>query len=109
MSTQTQITELTMRTLLYAVPISHAQLREASLRQLATYIGRVAGRMPEQDLRDLEHGMTRLVDNEGPMFDRQRYTLVQSRVAALVPFLTAHQGGAEVHPIETAPDHLWPN
>ncbi|RCW37488.1 hypothetical protein DFQ14_1275 [Halopolyspora algeriensis] len=108
MSAQTQVTELTMRTLLYAVPLSHADLRDASLRQLATYVGRVAARMPEKDLRDLERGMTRLVDNGGPQFEPQRYALVVSRVAALKPMIPVLLHGL-VHPIEAQPDALWPN
>ncbi|PRW61678.1 hypothetical protein [Actinopolyspora mortivallis] len=110
MSTRYAVTEHTMLTLLYAAPASTADLREAPLDGLARFVGQVARNMPDRMLADMERGLARVAREGGPLFDPQRYTLVQARVTALAPLLAARVGGhAGRHPIQDCPDICWSN
>lgn len=110
MSTRYAVTDSTMLTLLYAAPANMAELRDAPLEELAKFVGQVAMDMPDRMLADMERGMARVAREGGPLFDPQRYTLVQARVTALAPLLAARVAGdAGRHPIQDCPDICWSN
>ncbi|WP_263250603.1 hypothetical protein [Saccharopolyspora rosea] len=93
-------------TLLYALPVSTAELRELPVGLLAEYVTRAAAGLPAAERAGLEDGLATLAECGGPFFDPAHYVLAQTRARAVWAAASQTSGA---HPVEVAPDTLWPN
>ncbi|CAL99595.1 hypothetical protein A8924_0638 [Saccharopolyspora erythraea NRRL 2338] len=101
-------------TVLYACPLTDAQLRDAEVSDLARFVALVHRTTPRKVLGPLEQGLAVLAESGGPSFDRRRYALAQARADAIRALMPApgRDTSAEpppVHPVEIEPDAIWPN
>ncbi|KAA5836014.1 hypothetical protein F1721_06610 [Saccharopolyspora hirsuta] len=103
------VTRHGMVTALYRCPLTHEQLMDAEISDLARFIGQLHLRVPGATLERLEQGMAELTERGGPAFDRPRYTLAEARAEAISVLMQHPPTGTRAHPIEVEPDVLWPN